>query len=66
MVDSVVFIGVFLALIVLLFKEMKDEFNWKFKIFNSWLFQHTYIVFMIAYIILFGVLKGGQFIYFQF
>lgn len=65
-VESVVFIGVFFALIVLLFKEMKDEFNWKFKIFNSWLFQHTYIVFMIAYIILFGVLKGGQFIYFQF
>lgn len=62
------FIAIGLALIVLFIKEFADEFQWKIRIADSpsWLVRHVYIVFMIAYIILFGVLGSDQFIYFQF
>ena len=57
-----------LAITLLLIKELSDEFCWKSHICKShyWLVQHLYIVGMIAMILLFGVLGGDQFIYFQF
>lgn len=57
-----------LAMSVLLFKEFADEYNWGVSLAESksWLVRHTYLIMMIAYIILFGVLGGDQFIYFQF
>ena len=56
------------AIILLLIRELSDEFCWKWHISKShyWLVQHLYIVGMIAMILLFGVLGGDQFIYFQF
>ena len=62
------FIAIGFALTVLLIKELSDEYEWKIRVAesNSWLVCHIYLVLMIAYIILFGVLGGDQFIYFQF
>lgn len=62
------FIAIGLALVILTAKELTDEFNLKFRIAESqsWLVRHLYLVFMISYIILLGVLGGDQFIYFQF
>ena len=56
------------AITLLLIRELSDEFCWKWHISKShyWLVQHLYIVGMIAMILLFGVLGGDQFIYFQF
>ncbi len=49
-------------------KEIIDEYDLKIRISESpiWIVRHMYIVGMIAFIILFGVLNGDQFIYFQF
>ena len=62
------FIAIGLALAVLLTKEFADEYHWKIRVAESksWIVRHIYIIMMIAYIILFGVLGGDQFIYFQF
>lgn len=62
------FMAIGLAMTVLLTKEFADEFNWKIRVADSksWLVRHIYLIIMIAYIILFGVLGGDQFIYFQF
>ena len=66
--EYAIFMSIAMALSILLFKEMKDEFRWKIHISESkyWLVRHLYLVFITAYILLFGVLDGGQFIYFQF
>ena len=62
------FLAIAMALSILVFKECKDEFKWNIHIANSqnWLVRHLYIVLAITYLILFGVLNGDQFIYFQF
>ena len=62
------FIGISLAMIILAYKELSDEFNWQINPAESksWFVRHMYMILMIAYIILFGVLGGDQFIYFQF
>lgn len=62
------FIAIGLALIVLLTKELSDEFQWKirFSESHSWILRHVYFILMLAYIVLFGVFGGDQFIYFQF
>lgn len=59
-------IGLVLTLTVI--KEIKDEYKLRFSISDSphWIVRHLYIVMMTAFIILFGVLNGDQFIYFQF
>ena len=66
--DYATFIAAGMAMIVLLAKEFADEYQWKTRIAesDSWLVRHVYLVVMISYIILFGVLGGDQFIYFQF
>lgn len=58
----------FLALGILLLKETADEWGTGIRIADSssWVVRHVYIFAMIAYILLFGVLGGDQFIYFQF
>lgn len=53
---------------ILLFKDLKDECGWKIHLMHS---DNTIIsivswVCVVAYILLFGILDGGQFIYFQF
>ena len=66
--DYATFIAVGMAMIVLLAKEFADEYQWKTHIAesDSWLVRHIYLIVMVSYIILFGVLGGDQFIYFQF
>ncbi len=66
--DYANFIAIGLALIILMIKEFSEEYKWRTNISesSSWLVRHVYIIAMIAYIILFGVLNGDQFIYFQF
>ena len=57
-----------LAIGVVLLKEMAEEFHWNVQVAESpsWLVRHSYLVLLIACILLFGVLGGDQFIYFQF
>ena len=57
-----------MALAILMVKEFAEEYQWKFRVADSpsWLVRHVYLILMICYIILFGVLGGDQFIYFQF
>lgn len=66
--EFAIFIAIGLAMIVLLCKELADEYGWAVHVAESrfWLVRHLYLVMMIAYIIMFGVLGGDQFIYFQF
>ena len=66
--DYATFIAAGMAMIVLLAKEFADEYQWKTRIAesDSWLVRHIYLIVMVSYIILFGVLGGDQFIYFQF
>lgn len=61
-------LAVAMALTILIAKEIKDERGSKFTLSGSpsWIVRHVYIVAMIAFIFLFGVLNGDQFIYFQF
>lgn len=60
--------AIFLALTLLLLKEGKEELGLNLSISNSshGFIRHAYLVGMLAYILLFGVLNGDQFIYFQF
>ncbi len=67
-IDKSIFLYGFTSLFILLVKETKDQFGLHFNFLHS---QHVAIryismVTIIAYIILFGALSGGQFIYFQF
>lgn len=63
-----IFLAITIAMIILLFKEFAEEFKWKWAIANihTKVFGHLYFILMIAYIILFGIFRGDQFIYFQF
>lgn len=56
------------AMIILAYKSISDEFNFGLSPADakSWLVRHIYFILMILYILLFGVLDGSQFIYFQF
>ena len=60
--------AVALALSIVFLKEWGDEFGWKLNTSPvlSTVSTHLYMVGMISYLILFGVLNGDQFIYFQF
>ena len=68
LLETANFIAIGLAMTVLLTKECSDEYRWSIRVAESryWIVRHVYLVLMIAYIILFGVLGGDQFIYFQF
>lgn len=62
------FLAIALALFIMFIKELIDEHRLKIRISDSpiWMVRHLYITFMVAFIILMGVLNGDQFIYFQF
>lgn len=66
--EIAIFLAIALAMVIMVLKELEEEFNWKIRIAESkkWIVRHVYIILMIAYIILFGVLGGDQFIYLQF
>ncbi len=60
--------GIFMGVSLVLIKEYMNEYHASIHISSSrnWLVRHIYIVFMISFILTFGVLNGDQFIYFQF
>ena len=67
-VDKSVFVYGLTALFILIFKDTKDNFNWKVNFMHSKYTVVRYIstVALMVYILLFGSLACGQFIYFQF
>ena len=67
-VDKSVFVYGFSALFILIFKDTKDEFNWKVNFMHSKHIVVRYIstAVFIVYVFLFGSFANGQFIYFQF
>jgi len=66
-IEPTLFLG-FVSLFILFVKEVLDQFHSKIRLFNakSLVVRYISISFLICYILLFGVLEGGQFIYFQF
>ena len=63
-----IFIAIFTAMSILALKEFSVEFQWKWyqSLLRSKTANHLFIILIITYIILFGVFRGDQFIYFQF
>lgn len=57
-----------LSFIILLVKELIDEYypNTLLTKRNTFIYKSLFMMFLIYWILLFGVLSGGQFIYFQF
>lgn len=66
-IDSMTFICAFMSLSILILKDVLEECKWSVKnpMANNVLNYGLYI-FLICYVLLFGVFDGGQFIYFQF
>lgn len=63
-----VFLYGFTSLFILIIKDAKDAFNLRINFMHSqyyWV-RLVSVVFLISYIMLFGALSGGAFIYFQF
>lgn len=58
----------FAAIAIMLFKDLSDEFNWRLKLLGnpSAVIRYASYVFLICFILLFGVLDGSSFIYYQF
>lgn len=58
----------FMALAILLFKDVKDELGWNIHLMSSQrpIIRSLSVAALLAYILLFGVFSNGQFIYFQF
>lgn len=66
--DIPVFSMGLMSLSILFVKDMHDEYGWGVNLLasKSRIISYTTIIALIVYILLFGVLDGGQFIYFQF
>ncbi len=62
------YLAIVFALVIVLIKGIADEYELKISMTDTtmWIARHSYIVGMVAIIVLFGVLNGDQFIYFQF
>lgn len=67
-VDIPVFSMGLLSLLILFIKDSHDEYGWGVDLLASKyrIISYTTIIVLIIYILLYGVLDGGQFIYFQF
>ena len=57
-----------MSLSILVFKDIKDHFNWRIAFLHSDNFVTSFMstLLLVSYIMLFGAFGGGQFIYFQF
>ncbi len=64
---TTVFFGV-ISLVILLLKDIADEYRLPFHFLDSRyvVIRYFSVCALVAYILLFGMLNGGQFIYFQF
>lgn len=67
-IDKTTFFYSFMALFILIFKDLKDNFSWKanFMHSNYSIIRFASSILLIVYILLFGSFESGQFIYFQF
>lgn len=67
-VDQNVFVVGFMSLLILMFKDIKDQFELRFNFLHSkfCFIRYASIIALTSYVLLFGALSGGQFIYFQF
>lgn len=56
------------SFVLLILKDMADEWHWKIQLLNNKnrIIQFISCLLLLIFIMLFGVLDGGQFIYFQF
>ena len=56
------------AVFILIFKDLKDYFGWKISFMHSRyaVVRNISVITLISYIVLFGALSSGSFIYFQF
>ncbi len=65
--EPTLYLGV-VSLVILIVKDSCDQFGAKLKLFNSKyaVVRYFSVALLISYILLLGVLEGGQFIYFQF
>lgn len=56
------------SLFLLIFKDIKDHLNLRINFLHAdkLLIRHVSVLALVSYILLFGALNGGQFIYFQF
>ena len=63
-----IFLAIMATLVILFIKEYIEEFKPSYyqKLISNKILMHLYFILMIPYIILFGVFRGDQFIYFQF
>ena len=66
--DKEAFLYGFAGLLILLIKDTKDNFGLRLNFMHSkfTIVRHASVVILISYILLFGALSGGAFIYFQF
>lgn len=66
-IEPTLFLGI-ASLAIMVVKDICDQFGAKMKLFYSKyaVVRYLSIAFLIGYILLLGVLEGGQFIYFQF
>ena len=57
-----------IALLLVLLKDISDEYGWKISLLKSTNRPIKYLTFvlLVCYVLAFGVLNGGSFIYFQF
>ena len=64
--DIVVFLGLAVSLPILFVKEILQEFNLCSRLLGNRVFRFVAVVVLTGIILLFGVLDGDKFIYFQF
>jgi len=66
-IEPTLFLAI-VSLVIMVVKDCCDQFGAKIKLFNSKyvVIRYLSVAFLIGYILLLGVLEGGQFIYFQF
>ena len=67
MIEPTLFLAI-ASLAIMVVKDSCDQFGAKMKLFYSKyaVVRYLSVALLIGYILLFGVLEGGQFIYFQF
>ena len=65
--SSAMLLGI-VSMLVLITKDVVDEYKIRFNFLNSkyTVVRYVSVIAVISYVLLFGVLDGGQFIYFQF
>ena len=58
----------FIAFVIVFVNDLSEEYNWRIHLLRSkyGIVKYITAIVLICYILAFGVLNGGSFIYFQF